>query len=145
MVLCWATGFLSAHFRESSIYLFSCSPSLLECNAMCVYFHTRLHLELDRSDKIFNYDPHKRLSSEPLLGGLQSVSKAGNRFTLGMNCISQWLASLPIHELSGTKSKAKFGLPCQLFQYVSCFSTTFIWMLHTINCQTSEKMLPHLL
>lgn len=88
-----ATGFLSAQFRGSSICLVSCSPSLLECNATCVNFHTRLHLELHRSDKIFNYNPRKRLSSEPLLGGLQTVSKAGNRCTFrnqlhfSMTCI----------------------------------------------------------
>lgn len=74
------TGFLSAQFRESSVYLVSCSPSLLECNATSVNFHTRLHLELHRSVKIFNYVARKRLSSEPLLGGLQTVSKAGNRW-----------------------------------------------------------------
>lgn len=87
------TGFLSAQFRESSIYLVSCSPTMFECNAMCANFHTRLHLELHRSDKIFNYDPRKRVSSEPLPGGLQTVSKAGNRCTFrnelyfSMTCI----------------------------------------------------------
>lgn len=38
------TRAFSGQFRESSIYLTSCSPSLLDCNAACVNFHTRLHL-----------------------------------------------------------------------------------------------------
>lgn len=49
------TQAFSVQFRESSIYLISCSPSLLECNPTCVNFPTRLHLELRRSDIIFNY------------------------------------------------------------------------------------------
>lgn len=119
------TQAFSVQFRGSSIYLVSCSSSLLECSAACVNFHTRLHLELHKSDIIFNYITGKWLSSETLLEGLQSVSKDRNR------CNSRnelhWLTSL-LNPLSSVWSQWLEVMQNSAYDF-GYFGTTFCCVL----------------